>query len=234
MDHFDRDRMWLIVTGSGRCGTGYVAHVLSSCGVNCTHEKVFGLDGLDWAREQIRLRAENPDWGWQADASWMAMPFLDDPCVGGMKIIHLVRHPRNVIRSLQRIRNWTALRYKPGHDFLYEHMPELLDYDDLNERSAYFWCEWNRRIEVHADFLHRVEDDVCIVLDAADINWESYWLFDNTHYNTRAFVREQPFELEDLPPGLLAMVRDSMSRYGYKEGGHEMTRYEMREKGLIG
>jgi len=234
VDQGDRERMWLLVTGTGRCGTGYIDHVLSSCGVGCTHEKVFGLAGLDYAREQVGLRAEHPDWGWQADCSWYAMPFLDDAVVRDMTVVHLVRHPRNVIRSLWRIQNWTSWRYGRGQAFLYEHMPELQDIEDFNSRSAYFWCEWNRRIEGRADVFHRLEDPVEGLLDELGIEHEGRELFDNTHYNTRAFVYEDGFELEDLPADLLARVLGQMERYGYELGGHEMTRYEMREKGLIG
>jgi len=225
-----RNRMWLLVTGQGRCGTGYVAHVLSSAGVMCTHEKVFNLRGWEWAQEQIGLRALYPEWGWQADSSWLAMPYLGKPSVQDMTVVHLVRHPRNVIRSLARIQNWTATRYERGQSFLYKHMPELLEYDDPNERSAFFWTEWNKRIRPFADITHRIEDDVRGLLDTLDIEYNEADLYDNTHYNTRAFVPEQQFELGDLSPELWDMVADEMSLYGYYPGDHEPTRYELAER----
>jgi len=162
------------------------------------------------------------------------MPFLDDPCIEGMTIVHLVRHPRNVIRSLARIENWTKPRYARGQAFLYEHMPELLDWPVGNERSAAFWCRWNERIEPHAHFTHRVEDNVCHLLDQLDISYANGKLYDNDHYNTRAFVPEDDFELDDLPNELKRWVSAMMERYGYEWGGHQPTRYELREKGLIG
>jgi len=146
-----------------------------------------------------------------------------------MTVVHLVRHPRNVIRSLGRIENWTKLRYERGQRFLYEHMPELPEWPVGNERSAAFWCGWNERIEPHADFTHRVEDDVRPLLDKLGIEYNED-LYDNDHYNTRAFVREDDFELDDLPEELKAWVGMTMERYGYEWDGHQPTRYELAER----
>jgi hypothetical protein len=71
------------------------------------------------------------------------------------------------------------------------------------------------------------------LLDELHIRREDIRVFDNTHYNTRAFVPEDGFELDDLPIVLREAVLDKMSQYGYTLGGHEPTRYELREKGLI-
>jgi hypothetical protein len=85
-----------VVTGCARSGTAYLAAVFSRLGLSCGHEVVFGprtrrFDGFD---------------GQHGDSSWLAAPFLaqlpDDTL-----ILHRVRHPLKVVRSLLGVRFFT-------------------------------------------------------------------------------------------------------------------------------
>jgi hypothetical protein len=226
-------RMWLLITGTGRCGTGYIAEVLNSVGHKCTHEKIFSMKGLDYAREQLALRRSRPEWRWQAESSWLIAPHLGEPWLSDLTVVHLVRHPRNFIRSHQRMSNWTTKHYERGQEYLYSIMPELLDHPPPYERSAYFWVKWNEMIEPHARHLHRIEDDVTGLLDALGLVHEGCDLFADKEHNSRALVHEKPFELEDLSSETFDMISEMMERYGYESGGHEQTWYEIRGKVLV-
>ena len=226
----DRDRMWLLVTGAGRCGTGYVDRVLTSCGVKCTHEKVYNLDGGDYARGRIRLRTKYRGWSGQAESSWLAAPFLKDNVLDGVTIVHLVRHPRNVIRSYLRMQFWTADRYLGWHQFVREHLTETFDWLDPECKAAVFWVEWNAIIEPSADITHRIENDVVSLLTKLDIEWRGKTLYDNTHWNTYNYQPGIGFELDDLPGELQDRVAVTMARYGYKWDEFEPTWNETLRK----
>ena len=74
----------VVITGTGRSGTGFVAQALAGCGVRCGHEEWFNPHGI---------RAPGLD----VDASWCAVASLDD--YGG-DVWHQTRHPLKVVRSL--------------------------------------------------------------------------------------------------------------------------------------
>lgn len=88
----------MIATGTGRCGTGYVARLLTLADVPCTHEQRFTPRGV------VRKRGN--------DSSWLAAPYLDR--FPGEPIIKVVRDPFNVLRSLLGI-GFFADEPHPGH-----------------------------------------------------------------------------------------------------------------------
>lgn len=152
-----------IVTGTGRCGTMFMSKYLTSAGIECGHEKIFTNSGIASAIKN--LYKSNLD----ADASYMAAPFLDYTLFKKAKIIHLVRDPIKVINSfvsgykyfLSSILNcnksygiWTY-EYPPGADpdfkfmtFIYSYVPSLAN-PNLSpvERAALYYIEWNKIIE---------------------------------------------------------------------------------------
>lgn len=208
----------ILVTGTGRCGTGYIARVLSSVDVNCTHERIWmwPTPNVDFAQRQYQLRDEHPEWGWVGESSWLAVPFLDADFLQDVIIVHLVRQPECVIRSHQGIMNWTLnnSNYTKGRKFIFQQVPELEHVEDYTERSAAFYLKWNRLIESYADVFHRVEDNPRILLNKLDIHWNDKEIFSDTTYN-RVERAKRTFQLEDLPPLLLGPILEMAGRYGY-------------------
>lgn len=131
-------RLRLVVCGTGRCGTTTLARTLTELGLPCGHESCFTVLGI----------FQPP--GLEADSSWPAAPYLfglDCP------VLHLVRHPLEVLNSME------GIRFLDGgiteNNCLYEQyarrfVPELDGLTDSRERHMRFIVSWNRRIEARA------------------------------------------------------------------------------------
>lgn len=138
--------MRLIVTGTGRSGTLWAAEALSAAGIDCGHERAF----------DPRRHGEGD---WVADSSWLAAPctpFAD------AYVVHLVRHPLDVIRSRA---TWGTFQRRrgPWARWAIRHVPAMAD-PTLSpvERAAVHWTGWVQLIT--ADETLRLEG-----VTAADI-----------------------------------------------------------------
>lgn len=201
-----------VVTGTGRCGTGYAARLLSSAGVPCGHEALYGLSGPDFQA------AEATDPGIAADSSWLAAPFLKH-LPDGVQVLHLVRHPQMVVDSLMRIRFFSGdvSRYQPYLDFARRHLRFLNKFETELEKAAYFWLVWNRLIEVNAPRgtpVVRVEQGADAILAALGIEPGERDLFDDKYYNTHGDLT-RTWDLNELPINILGEMAEMAGRYGY-------------------
>lgn len=207
--------MKYLVTGTGRCGTGYIAQVLNSTGTTkCTHEQVFNVEGIEFARERITARRDNLWWGWEGESSWYAAFYLDDPILDGTTIVHLVRHPKDVIDSQLSMKNWTHPAYD-GAKTLLPYLPGLTLCKTPLEMSAYWYLEWNHLIEPRADIFHRVEDDARLLLDKLGIDHAGRVLFDDKKHNTRRTYPSNVDLREDLSGSLRSEILEMAQHYGY-------------------
>jgi hypothetical protein len=134
-----------VITGTGRCGTGYLAQLFRAMEIPCGHESIYTpLGPQDWT---IR----------RADSSWLAAPFLKDLQA---TVIHLVRNPLDVLNSFMGIGFFDDEADEHGHyrQFAELHCPEAFTEDTPLERACRFIVLWNAKIEPHRDVLVRVED----------------------------------------------------------------------------
>jgi hypothetical protein len=126
----------LLITGTGRCGTKFMAEWLTKSGVPCGHEAVFSYRGY------------TPQPGLVADSSWLAVPYLG---LYTGRIVHVVRNPLAVIRSFIGTRHFGPFgpkhRDRPWYQFMALHFG-YTDEDPVQQAMRY-WIEWNRRIECH-------------------------------------------------------------------------------------
>lgn len=131
-----------VVTGSGRCGTQYLAALLTRAGVPCGHEQVY-RDG------------EVLPWGdWQADSSWMAAAMLDQVDV---PVVLLVRHPLAVVRSW--VTTW--LTDDPDTPYSYalrKSAPEVYNWERPADRALAMWVALNRAALARAELVVRLEE----------------------------------------------------------------------------
>jgi len=82
------DLQHLVITGTARSGTAYMGALMGGLGLRFGHEEIFGP----------RSRSFVSWYGQNGDSSWLAAPFLDQ--VPEALIVHQVRHPLKVVRSL--------------------------------------------------------------------------------------------------------------------------------------
>ncbi|MBI2706452.1 MAG: hypothetical protein HYX32_14360 [Actinobacteria bacterium] len=144
-----------VVTGVERGGTKVAAEAFSRLGLRCGHEAIFTPD-----IERV------PSFGSaDGDVSWLAAPFLDELPPGTI-VLHQLRHPLDVIRSIIARRSVSTkphamitARYRlqrrgirvaapvSNPDFVRfasRHCPDLFSYPDENTRAAHYWTEWTQ------------------------------------------------------------------------------------------
>ena len=209
-------RFQVIVTGTGRSGTGFAAQWLSSAGVPCGHEQFFTFTGWDGAQSRMRRRPELV-----AESSWLAAPWLDKPQLADALVIHQVRHPKKVAES--------CMRHPPGTtpeflQYLEHHCPTVAKYpDDLNKAIAR-WVYWNWAIEDacqdRAYYRWKVEDGEEKLLAwlqeqgvVGEVDPEH--LYSNRSYNPHRHEVQAEARLEDVAPELRKPLLETMRRYGY-------------------
>ena len=177
-----------LITGTGRCGTVYMARLLTSIGIPCGHETIFDYRGTRGARK--RLIGEEPlrlsfvastnydiqqnkfhpiDWLPDvsmivAESSYMAAPFLRCDLLKDAKIIHVVRNPVDVVSSFCNHIDYFSNTPNPGNlvyeTFIYRHIKKLKVKMPQYDRAALYYLRWNEMIENQKpDFFFRVEDD---------------------------------------------------------------------------
>src|SRR5690606_41523338 len=70
--------MRVLITGTGRCGTGWMAGALTAAGAPCGHEAAF-------------TARRHGDCDCVAESSWLTAPYLDR--LDGAYVVHLLRDP---------------------------------------------------------------------------------------------------------------------------------------------
>lgn len=172
MKHLD-----YIITGTGRCGTVYMARLLTSVGILCGHETIFDFCGIRGA--QKRLSGEDPlrlsiassldydaeknehhkvEWhpnvdNIVADSSYMAAPFLADEILKGAKLIHIVRDPIKVINSFCNNIYYFGngvndwKANQTYEKFICNFLPELKMPMPQYDRASLYYVRWNQMIE---------------------------------------------------------------------------------------
>ncbi len=178
--------MHLIVTGTGRCGTVYMARWLTSLGLPCSHEAYFDWRGLESAKRRMtgeqkpvlsfcstNRMDEHGNWQsvekWlpdirllQGEASYMAAPFLEHL---DMRVLHVTRHPSKVINSFCNYINYFSSSEPTNNyeKFIYEHVPELTEEMPQYDRCALYYVRWNEMIEEHTSMRWPIEGDPAFV-----------------------------------------------------------------------
>lgn len=227
----------VIVTGTGRCGTMFMANLLTTLGWPCGHEAIFGPEGLDRARE-VMSGAYEPEnspisrmgdilsdgMRLVGDSSYMSAPFLRE---FDATVVHLVRNPMPVVASLIGgvFRNFTGpeptdFEDIPDHikyeSFIYRHLPELGQEMPQLDRACLFYLRWNEMIEGsgRVDILHRVEDPTDRIKKLFGSRED---LYSSKSCNSFAESSRRWSTSQIESPSIRRAMRDMMRRYGYKD-----------------
>jgi len=195
----------LLITGTGRCGTKFVAMVLDELGYPCATEKRFNYGGFVY---DDAYQFEIP-----REASWMAAPHLDQ--LPDVTAVHLVRHPRNVISSMSAIGLFTNVNVIGYRNYAYKYLPSLEGCENPLDEAAHFYLEWNKMIEGKGcDFFHRVEDRPEMLLEKLGIN-KPIGSFLEQYYQGRLLIQHE-LPLAEIDPEYGIPLLDMLERYGYE------------------
>lgn len=142
--------MRLVITGTGRSGTGYMAEILRASGVVCGHEGVFTTAAV--------LGRSLPAWGeYEADSSWLAVPLLPWMRVERQQhVVLVVRRPLAVVRSFLALGVFD--RWDDYQAVVREATPLTLAEPTAADRALAHWCAWNVAASLSADEVVRIED----------------------------------------------------------------------------
>jgi hypothetical protein len=179
----------LLVTGTGKSGTLFMANLLTSMDFPCGHESIFTEKGIEEAKSRLinvnKIKFSNcsinelkSNWtdpaNIVADSSYLAAPFLSEDFLRNAKIIHVVRNPIYVISSFVFSGGYFGDDWPPHsidfQNFIKSNCPIVYD-NNLNNinRAAIFYIEWNRMIEERSNknnyFFYRLEDKIEILLN---------------------------------------------------------------------
>lgn len=229
-----------LITGTGRCGTVFMARLLTSAGIPCGHESVFSCEGIDLAKKRLRGEAwpdlsycaknslhngqwiEEPQWledvsKIQADSSYMAAPFLGDSCLKNSQIIHVVRDPIEVVNSFCNYIDYFQHKFPSNkyEEFIYGIIKELNEDIPQYDRACLFYIKWNGLIEEYAHMRHRIEDGPENVLNFVNISSDN--IFSNRQINSHKRWTEQKFQIHLISDPFIKKDFVNLGRkYGYK------------------
>lgn len=206
-----------VVVGTGRHGSGYIAQLLTACGIPTGHEQFYGFN--QGSGDLV------------GESSWMAVPHLEEIAAKGIPIFHQVRHPEDTLRSMLggemfgegRKNKWFKVREK----FL------PMTGDDVTDAMR-IYVTWNLACERWATPLterpptlrFRIEDQVNhwtvgrMAVLAGLASGTDVGIIDEAFVSTSRTVnhhaRHPSFTLDDLPK---TADRDALmfmgERYGY-------------------
>jgi len=223
--------MDFLVTGTGRCGTLYVARLLNTAGILCGHESIFTPKGLQHAKfllnnknkinisgistsdkEQWIRRRDIPKIN--SDSSYMATPYLTSDLLKNTTIIHLVRHPIMVISSFLVDFNYFK-KEKPKNiyeKFIYQHLPELRETMSPLKRALVYYDKWNDMISKRDGvILHKIDDKGTKLLNKLGLKYNQDKVYNNTKANSRRNNRKsltmQDFEKENLDIHIMKLIK---------------------------
>jgi hypothetical protein len=142
-----------VITGTGRCGTHYYQRLLSLLGIKVGHEYALS-------------RSKTYTGGMDGDVSFMAAPHCKSLSEHGVKILHVVRNPLGVIRSMMGNDTHCFENPTDGTPLYKAHYAKITEEERENLLNAtmLYWVRWNELIEPYADFTWRLEDDSIMLI----------------------------------------------------------------------
>lgn len=206
-----------VITGCGNSGTLYVARLLSSLGIRTAFEEFFTAytSPADMWHYGRWLKLSDT----VGESSSLATPYvrlLVHDCV----ILHQVRHPIEVLRSLMGRRTFEPdLRLLPNLRFFFRHISEADHDDEPIVLAMKYWLYWNRSIESLSHLRYCVEDmPAALPAIAATIGAnipDPREALDSLGTKCHGGPRDEGVTLESLPD---CAVRDDLVRQGERYG----------------
>lgn len=159
---YGKTNLQALICGCGRSGTNYVSAVMNRDRKICGHEEVFSL-----YRDAPRV-------SYAFESSWYAAPLIPE-LPQETRILHIVRDPRQVMRSLHRIgmlarnpminmlggggitnvlkicaaprKSLHRYRFVMRHQQLVRNHTASFEHDSELKRLEVYWRDWNLLVE---------------------------------------------------------------------------------------
>jgi hypothetical protein len=187
-----------LITGCGRSGTKYIAHLLSAAGLDIGHETM-GKDGI---------------------ASWLMAVDSAYADRGPLRrhfrfrtILHQTRDPLASISSMQTMQ-------LPSWRYICRHIPCSLE-EPLLLRCAKYWRYWNLEAESIATWRYRVEDVACVwgeLCERLEIAADRTVLSavpQTTNTRQGNYQRLAWDDIASVDENLCTSIKEQAARYGY-------------------
>ena len=198
----------ILITGCGSSGTTYISKLLCKNGLDVTHDKLLGKDG-------IVTNAIVHDKVWVYNYKYMGIREyiqLKIPITEFTKIIHITRHPLDVIPSImQKWAEWGKVWLHVEEGLLGKN-PSI----SLSNAMKY-WLMWNHMLEMYTTTRIKAEDifnDNSVILDQFDLK-----LVNPIHGKIGSSNTTLKFTWDDLGKHnkiLTQQIRQLAIKYGYE------------------
>jgi len=198
----------ILITGCGSSGTTYIAQVLNNNGLHVTHDNLLGADG-------IVTNAVVHDEVWVYSHGFEGIKeYVQEkiPITEFNKIIHITRHPLDVISSV--LQKWTTW----GKVWL--HIEEGL-LGNSSTPSLYnamkYWLMWNHMLEMYTTTRIKAEDifqDNTTILNQFDLKLVEPQL-DEKIASSNTEVKFTWEDLEKHNKILTNQIKQLAIKYGY-------------------
>lgn len=207
----------LLITGCGGSGTTWIGEVVRAAGWPCSHEQWFAhadnnLDGFLAACA--------------AEASGAAVPFAATARAHGAVVVHLIRHPLDVIAAIANRAPVHPGRHAQRVAWTARECPEYGIYVDQEwpVSALAYWLHWNRLAAYGSTHRLLVEtitpDALARILDLSGRHvrstaTETALGVQRSHPGVGRFLRPTWEDLDLHDAALVADVRSDAERYGY-------------------
>jgi len=185
--------MYLLITGCGRSGTCYISNIIQTLGLDIKHENAGRNGRVDW-HYASKLKEVYKKYD---------------------MVFHQVRHPLEVISSMQTTNSWKYIKIT---------IPEITE-ASLIKKCMLYWYYWNQLVEPYAKFQYQLEqikkpnifNKFCELLNVeVDFN-----VFDKVEKNIRNFNKRNHKNLtwknlERVDFDLTKNIKKLATKYGYK------------------
>lgn len=165
-------KLQFLVSGTGRCGTVFFAHLLTSMGIPCGHEHIFNFESKKICFERLiypekRINSfvsENSliDNEYHnkfvdttktvAESSYFLVPYLNENYLKGIPLLHVIRNPLKVIRSFVDDFYYFNDNIKEDkniiifENFIYTNYPEIKKFKNPYDRAAQYYISCNEKL----------------------------------------------------------------------------------------
>ena len=204
---------FLLITGSSRSGTTYIANVLTEAGLEIGHEHLKADGCSSWL---MNVKTNHAPYG-----------YIRTDLVHYQHIFHQVRDPLKTISSI------FSTEKEKAFIFFKEYIPEIdREKDSRLVQSAKYWYYWNLKAEAQAEWRYKIEelDDVWdemnerlgLSLSRAPLK------------TTRKTINHRRTPLQkitwadlkgELSPDLFLAIQEMSVRYGYPINNEEYEHF---------